>query len=689
MIKKMLSLFKKQPAAQEPEQKPESLIDKYRNLDMSKFTPPPIDRAGILSRMFPRPVSSVKQVPQAGASGMAVAMDSSVSDTFSLMPSEIPDTILQFYGQHAFIGWQACAILRQNFLINLACITPSEDAMAADFRLTYAQNNKKTDDQKTVDDEQLQEIKRSMVGEYNISALCRQLNVNKKTFGIGLAIPVMADGVDMSIPFNIDGIKKGDYKGMTLVEPYWCAPQMDAAAASNPTSQYFYEPTWWRIAGKTVHRSWCIKVVNTTLPDILKPSYYYGGVPLTQMMYERVYAAEKIANEAPLLALTKRMLVADADIDNLLANPTAANEIVRAISYMRDNYGVWFKRVGDQVAQIDTSLGDFDALIMTQYQLAATIAQMPATKLLKTTPKGFNATGEYEWKDYAQILQGIQEHDFKPLIKRHLELYTKSELGRLMDIDVTFNPVDVPTDKEQAEVEEINSRVFTNYSNGGIISNEEVREIIRSREGSPFSTLPEVSADNLNADEEADELLRSEAYLNDDGGAMDQFIESEHPRDDEGKFSDGGGGAGGNNNQKELSLHQPLGNNGTSNKESKEMKTRTSKEVAAEFHEEKAKAEKMAKFQNESGEGYHFESPRMGELSTELRTAMKREKEEAFAAEWTTETTNKRREAFNAAIKAAPLKNGKIEIATLIKIQQKLGYTLEDIKKAKAINNIS
>ena len=30
---------------------------------------------------------------------------------------------------------------------------------------------------------------------------------------------------------------------------------------------------------------------------------------------------------------------------------------------------------------------------MTQYQLAASVANVPATKLLGTQPKGFNATG--------------------------------------------------------------------------------------------------------------------------------------------------------------------------------------------------------------------------------------------------------------------------------------------------------
>ena len=42
------------------------------------------------------------------------------------------------------------------------------------------------------------------------------------------------------------------------------------------------------------------------------------------------------------------------------------------------------KNPNSTVNQIDTSLADFDALIMTQFQLVAAIAEMPVTKLMKT-----------------------------------------------------------------------------------------------------------------------------------------------------------------------------------------------------------------------------------------------------------------------------------------------------------------
>ncbi|MFL9599050.1 anti-CBASS protein Acb1 family protein, partial [Aeromonas veronii] len=60
-------------------------------------------------------------------------------------------------------------------------------------------------------------------------------------------------------------------------------------------------------------------------PDILKPTYIFGGIPLTQRIYERVYAAERTANEAPLLAMSKRTSTIHVDVEKAIANEDAFN----------------------------------------------------------------------------------------------------------------------------------------------------------------------------------------------------------------------------------------------------------------------------------------------------------------------------------------------------------------------------
>src|SRR5690606_36986455 len=99
-----------------------------------------------------------------------------------------------------------------------------------------------------------------------------------------------------------------------------------------------------------------------------------------------------------------------------------ASAAMEQFSLIRNNYGVMLHGEGETVGQMDTSLADFDALLMTQYQLVAAEANVPGTKLLGTTPKGFNATGEYEEAVYREELESIQTNDLSPMLERHYKL---------------------------------------------------------------------------------------------------------------------------------------------------------------------------------------------------------------------------------------------------------------------------
>ena len=98
-----------------------------------------------------------------------------------------------------------------------------------------------------------------------------------------------------------------------------------------------------------------------------------------------------------------------------------------------------------------------DAAIMTQYQLVAAASGVPATKLLGTSPKGFNATGEFEESSYHEELESIQQHDLSPLVNRHHLLLIRSHVAKEFKIkpfntEVAWKPVDSPTAAEQADI---------------------------------------------------------------------------------------------------------------------------------------------------------------------------------------------------------------------------------------------
>lgn len=504
-----------------------------------------VNRSELLARSIQRTAKDLKQVDAKGAA-MDANFGGSLKDIYGVS-NVVDDIIYTHFAQQGFIGYQACALLAQNWLINNACTVPCEDAIRPGYEISLNR------DVEIDDSDLLTKIKQVSEHKFNISDVACKFARNNKIFGCALALPII-DGIDYAKPFNIDGVRPHSYHGIALIEPYWITPELDVEAISKPQSRHFFEPTWWRLPdGKRVHRSHVIFITGDEVPDVLKPTYYFGGLPLPQQIYERVYAAERVANEAPLMALTKRMLVMDGNLEAYLMNEAEGEKKLKKLSYCRDNFGVVFKRPGDSVQQIDTSLTDFDALIMTQYQLVASASRMPATKLLKTQPKGFNATGEYEMKDYIQELQHIQDNQMKPLIDRNNMLVQKSEFGTAYELETKFNPVDMPTERELAEVRKIDADTDAVLITAGAIAPEESRARVIADPNSGYNGLPAEMPHNdlmefgfLNNEEEIGSQLSEEQPEQ----AIDGWNEEDHPRDDDGKFGSGGGKAK-ENSQKE------------------------------------------------------------------------------------------------------------------------------------------
>lgn len=466
----------------------------------------------LLKKLFPRTAADMVAID---AKTGKVAMDAAIKP--AMYNSDLPEEMVPFFS-YSFIGFQACALLLQNPYINKVCSIPARDAVAVDYKLHYAHEDGDGDNSTDQEEEQekLNALKEKSDKQMKIKDVCRDANYFKKGYGQIILVPHFSIDMTkaMAEPFDPKAIKKGTYRGMHIVQPFWVTYQLSGDGVSRPDKAGYYEPEYYIINGSVkVHKSWIIKLINGPVSDILKPVYYYGGIPLTQQIYERVFCAEKTANEAPKLALTKRLLIVDGNINNLAANPDEAYATMENVLALRDNMGVMVKNPSDQVSQIDTSLTDFDALIMTQFQLVAAIAEMPATKLMKTQLKGLANTGEYETKDYNQTLVEIQEGDFDTILAFHYKLLCLSEHGKDLELVTVWNPIDAPTEAELADIEAKQASTDMQYIQAGVIDASEVRDALRNNEDSRYHNLsdempepPEMMAggDNEGDDEEED-----------------------------------------------------------------------------------------------------------------------------------------------------------------------------------------
>ena len=148
---------------------------------------------------------------------------------------------------------------------------------------------------------------------------------------------------------------------------------------------------------------------------------------------------------------------------------------------LQNNYGVKVIGLNDELDQKDTSLADLDAVINTQYQIVAAAAGVPATKLLGTSPKGFNATGEFEEASYHEELESIQQHGLSPLVNRHHLLLIRSHVAPKFKLapfntEVAWKPVDSPTAAEQADINLKKAQTDETLVQAGAIDGTDIRD---------------------------------------------------------------------------------------------------------------------------------------------------------------------------------------------------------------------
>lgn len=394
----------------------------------------------------------------------------------------MPDAQFYWYASQSFIGYQAAAILAQNWLIDKACRMPARDAIRHGYEIHC-------------DDEAIIPELQKWDKKFNINATMREFIHFGRVYGIRIAI-FKVDSADPEYyekPFNIDGVTPGSYRGISQVDPTWVSPLLTDTSVSDPASIKFYEPQFYLINGQKYHRSHLCVFIPHPVTDVLKPNYQYGGVPLPQLIYERVYAAERTANEGPQLALTKRTSVLKVNATAFFSNIVQARQNIMEWIGLRDNYGVKvIDKESEDYSQFDTGLADLDATIMTQYQLVAAIANVPATKLLGTTPKGFNSSGEYEEANYREELESIQTNDLTPLLERHHAMVMRSMLQRTDETTVSWRPLDSPTALEWADLNLKKAQTAQTYAALGAIDGMDIREQLRMDKNSDFFGLAEI-----------------------------------------------------------------------------------------------------------------------------------------------------------------------------------------------------
>lgn len=337
------------------------------------------------------------------------------------------------------------------------------------------------------------------IDQFGVRDVVRQCVLQDGFYGRGqlyIAIKGHDTPAKQRLPLLIDDdgatIEKGSLLGFKTIEPIWTTPM--AYNSNDPTKPDFYKPDVWYVMGKPVHATRLLTFISRPVPDVLKPSYNFGGLSLSQLIEPYVQRWLKTVDSV-------NRLLSNFSVSGLATNmqatlseePGGASLFKRAALFnqLRDNRGLMLlDKDSEEFFQFNTPLSGLSDLQAQAQEHMAAPTHIPLVKLTGITPSGLNASSEGEIKVFYDFIAAEQEN----LLSSHVETLLRIlqlHLWGKVDKGIGFEwvPLDSPTDKELAEMRTADATAGTGYINAGVISADEERERLRTTPTSGYTFL--------------------------------------------------------------------------------------------------------------------------------------------------------------------------------------------------------
>lgn len=283
-------------------------------------------------------------------------------------------------------------------------------------------------------------------------------------------------------------IPKGSLKGLRVVDPTWIYPAM--YNTQWPLADDFYKPSAWFVMGKTVHESRFMDIVSRPVPDILKPSYNFGGLSLTQLMEDYVVDWRDAKKNVIKILRTLRMRALKTDMDERLQMPGEFDKRIKMFTQYQDNFGVWVIDIGEDLIHMQTSLSELSNLLSNYQDQLCIPSRITNLKLLGNAPAGLNASGESELSTWHETVSGYQDGNLRRPLENIFKIIQLSEFGEIKeDIYFEFRPLDEISEKERAEITKIRVDAVAVAADSMLVNSEEARDALKGIEGAGFENL--------------------------------------------------------------------------------------------------------------------------------------------------------------------------------------------------------
>ncbi len=415
------------------------------------------------------------------------------------------------------------------------------------------------------------------------------------------AAGVYGDAAELKTPIgngrdqiSLSKVQRGTPMRLQTVEAIWTYPM--GYNTNNPLAPDFYSPQFWYVMSREIHCTRLLTFVGHPVPDILKPSYAFGGLAMSQMAKPYVDIWLQTRESVAAMIHSFSVMCLGTDLATMLAPGGAGALLTRAglFNTLRDNQGLFvYNKTTEDMKNVSAPLGGLHELQAQSQEHMFAVSRIPAVKFAGIQPAGLNASSEGEIRVFYDTIGAYQNAMVRPPLTRTIDFAQLCLWGKI-DPDIVFDFQELweLNEKERMEAQKHQMEVDTGYTGGGIIDPEEVRDRLAADPDSPYqgidpSDVPEPPVDP-NAGEEGGDAEggaggfgggesdppapkpkkgggSAEDSVVPFAGARDSWHEEDHPRGqpgNAGQFGTGGGGKSkgeGNGEPKEQRAPKPSG----------------------------------------------------------------------------------------------------------------------------------
>lgn len=328
----------------------------------------------------------------------------------------------------------------------------------------------------------------------NIRAAVRQMVVHDQAFGGAHGyIKLKGDETVRETPLLLRpySVRRNSFEGLRVVEPYWVTP--NDYNSIDPTKANFYKPSSWWLLGTETHATRLFTLVSRPVADMLKPTYSFRGISMTQLAIP--YVDNWLRTRQSVSDTVKQFSVSGVLMDlqqSLLPGAdTSLDYRAQLLNLYRDNRNLLLlDKATEEFFQINTPLSGLDALQAQAQEQMSAVSHTPLVKLLGLTPSGLNASSEGEIRVWYDYVRGYQDANLTPLMHVVLQLVQLSLFG-VIDEDITWQweKLHEATEVEQAEIERIQMETARGYIEVGVISPEQEAQRLSADPTSMYSGI--------------------------------------------------------------------------------------------------------------------------------------------------------------------------------------------------------